>query len=1391
MKLILDKLEHKRGNPQVTKSEEGTEGTAPSLSSMESSQEASVLIVPAHNRLGFSLDPQTTTLEDGEETEVPEEDTGCSLSISDSILQDAKFKISDVAVQYLREQSPVVAMLLDIIYDDMCFNGDGGKHFSSEILRKEYPHLQRYLMQFIAPLCVHIYEEVNDIDQLARIELPEYIKSAILTHKSCLHLEHAASRCLDALIKDDKYHEVVDVIHRLTALTGDSCSDWLAIRDYALIKNASEQVSTEALNCIKCLRCERLQANIVILSLHKSLLTAEKCLQLLPLCEKRLLDKGDNSLVLYLNNLHTKMSAYHRIMLHAQAKREMTIEGCPAKIISALASAWQSVGVMLSEHPREVAHLLFDAEEFQFAKKLIDIQEKEDKDLRLLVYKRYIVNFLDSNPANIDEITSVLRGSVEDDVHWCFSLCMQVLQALKNPSSMLVIISFMSRNMADSLGDKQKENLDLGHLGVQMLLELDQAVHPQYRQLMFQPLLIFEQLLMNAKISWAARVAPLLLKTRGKTHFTEEINTLLVTYAEKAINFPLLRVTEDKDGAATSISPNVKAVRKLEVVGSPSKASLAQRALLGSSLRKSSSQQSLAPRLSRTTTAPGELAAMAVTRTPDSLSPTTTTTPEKAKYGALPEKAPTKEEWVPNDQALVCMRCQVETFSMFTRRHHCRRCGLVVCATCSSRTAPIGGRSVRVCEHCYEYMFRQRGNTSPSSQSRKSKEKPSASPTLSPTSSPRTTLQMPLSQGNPEAPEWLLGISETENEELRSDFFYDHAPSVSLCTSILQLYTGGIACGRYMLRLCEKLSHIIKPIEQRSTNQEVDYNLIISMMKFLLLNAKLRFVKEHYIDGVGLCESYTNRVEVLSLLISDYYVNLPTVEDLAKIDNVRRLRDKLMEDERPELAMEISTRFGLETTAIWSAWGLTCLRKGDYKAARDKFSKFLKPLKDKSSQTIAFGTILNDILNTLLGQTAVGPCSYTQLSIKNTLKALTSGQDISKSIPLLPTHGSKIDANLENVEECLYYLNTFANHQKVIEFYADNGYLLKAIQYCIDKNCSTDVFIECIFQPAVARGELSFLQEQLLTVDSGLQSCNSYLTAVCRHLARYNKYHVLYQMQVFIKDHLRAAMTCIQAFYLNKAKSYGDLNNRNQHLSKALEHYQSYLGPPRPERASRLKRAQLSGTGQNSELSGRLKLPESEVRRLVSLVKLQIDVAKHMSSSSLAKGPVLSLFGEQQERASLASLVIITEKSVSVGFELAFRIIQDCQLSYNQVYTHAARRFSEMEAYTSLRALLTCIKDSGLCDAALLDRVLLSGIQAAKPDALNSNEIEGLIKLLNADSSKIDAYIMCGKLRNAYLLAIRSDSVETVMKISQEAVRLNQPAVKNICDKYLKQKQVG
>lgn len=56
----------------------------------------------------------------------------------------------------------------------------------------------------------------------------------------------------------------------------------------------------------------------------------------------------------------------------------------------------------------------------------------------------------------------------------------------------------------------------------------------------------------------------------------------------------------------------------------------------------------------------------------------------------------------------------------------------------------------------------------------------------------------------------------------------------------------------------------------------------------------------------------------------------------------RRLRDKLIGDERLPLAMEVSTKCGLDPTGVWVAWGMMCLQSGDFPGAREKFSKCLK-----------------------------------------------------------------------------------------------------------------------------------------------------------------------------------------------------------------------------------------------------------------------------------------------------------------------------------------------------------------------------------------------------------------------------------------------------------------
>ncbi|KAG7218397.1 hypothetical protein INR49_020432 [Caranx melampygus] len=70
-------------------------------------------------------------------------------------------------------------------------------------------------------------------------------------------------------------------------------------------------------------------------------------------------------------------------------------------------------------------------------------------------------------------------------------------------------------------------------------------------------------------------------------------------------------------------------------------------------------------------------------------------------------KAPTGEHaavWVPDSEAAVCMRCQKVKFTPVSRRHHCRKCGYVVCGPCSEKKYLLPSQSskpVRVCEYCF------------------------------------------------------------------------------------------------------------------------------------------------------------------------------------------------------------------------------------------------------------------------------------------------------------------------------------------------------------------------------------------------------------------------------------------------------------------------------------------------------------------------------------------------------------------------------------------------------------------------------------------------------------------------------------------------------------------
>lgn len=188
------------------------------------------------------------------------------------------------------------------------------------------------------------------------------------------------------------------------------------------------------------------------------------------------------------------------------------------------------------------------------------------------------------------------------------------------------------------------------------------------------------------------------------------------------------------------------------------------------------------------------------------------------------------------------------------------------------------------------------------------------------------------------------------------------APSVSLCLSILEKHSSLMECATFILSLCDNLFAVLAP---KSTSEKLlDYGLIITILKSLVLRAKVKFMEVGVSSGVSWSEAYLRRLDIVRLMVNTNCQDLLPDEMLLgsagrgelpnggrKFGNCglscdpgleRKLRDRLMETERMSLALEVSTKCALETSGVFAAWGLAMLRAGDWAAARDKFTHCLQ-----------------------------------------------------------------------------------------------------------------------------------------------------------------------------------------------------------------------------------------------------------------------------------------------------------------------------------------------------------------------------------------------------------------------------------------------------------------
>uniref|UniRef100_A0A674ITC9 Zinc finger FYVE domain-containing protein 26 n=1 Tax=Terrapene triunguis TaxID=2587831 RepID=A0A674ITC9_9SAUR len=868
------------------------------------------------------------------------------------------------------------------------------------------------------------------------------------------------------------------------------------------------------------------------------------------------------------------------------------------------------------------------------------------------------------------------------------------------------------------------------YMGSKVLLTLPEAYRASYSHLSSRPLLMLEQLLMNMKVDWAAVAVQTLhqLLIGQEIGFTvNDMDALLSKYSEKALDFPY-SLKEKRSDSVIRTQESLNQVSESDTLSKSGSAELSPASFPGIIQSSSPRERSL----------------------PRNLFP---------QEFVPPEVPPPKQQWIPDETEITCMVCKTERFTMFNRRHHCRRCGRLVCSSCSTKKMVVEAcreNPARVCDQCYSYY---------------NKHCPPAVQTCG-----NGSLDYSVVMRVPKATEleWLLSLSEDENEIVRNEFYYEQAPSSSLCISILSLHSDSTACGHQMIQRCCKLS-------QGLINPEVDAGLLMDIMKQLLFSAKMMFVKAGRSQDLALCDSYISKVDVLNILVAAAYRHVPSLDQILLPAAVTRLRNRLLEAEYYQLAVEVSTKTGLDPGGAWHAWGMACLKAGNLSSAREKLSRCLKPPFDLN-QLNHGSRLVQDVIQYL--ESTVKPVVLQDDDYFATLRDLEATLR-TRSLSLEMMSEGKIQHN-SYYQECLFYLHTYGTNLAIISFYMRHDCMREALLHLLNKESPPEVFIEGIFVPSYKSGKLHMLENLLETIDPSLESWGIYLIAACKHLQKKNYYHILYELQQFMKDHVRAAMTCIR-FFTHKAKSYTELGDKQKWLLKVKDHLKVYL--QEVSRSSGRKKAACTF---------RKKMTATDVSRHINTVELQMEVTKFLhrcesSGTSQITGSTLpTLFGNNHMKMDVAGKVMLEGKNIEEGFGIAFRVLQDFQLEAAAVYSKVAKALVKQQNYSEIRQLLKCVNESGVAAKNDGDIIILNCLDEFKD--IPSEDLDNLIQDMDSDENKIQAYLKCNKLRSAYLVSVRQENtraVELVQHVRQLAENSGEDVVQAICAQWLSVHQRG
>ncbi|XP_055334784.1 uncharacterized protein LOC129585906 [Paramacrobiotus metropolitanus] len=745
----------------------------------------------------------------------------------------------------------------------------------------------------------------------------------------------------------------------------------------------------------------------------------------------------------------------------------------------------------------------------------------------------------------------------------------------------------------------------------------------------------------------------------------------------------------------------------------------------------------------------------------------------------MPIVAPMKHEWVEDDSVQNCPVCG-EKFTLFNRKHHCRRCGRVVCSTCSGQTIHVdlyGDNPVRACDDCFDQTI------SLSSSGRSTKfhgidfisrvRSPTATQSPARTLSPKPRERLVGLNGASDQQQWLLTTDEDNNHAVRSEFFFVEAPDAALCIALLKLHSSPLIAGKELLKMGNELSEWMG----KHSDCGLEHATLLNIMRTLFFKAKIFLYEDKdSANWVHVCDNYLNQLQVVEMLLDAGAAKIPSVQELADLKTLRNVRDQLIQQERYALAIEISTKAGLDAANVWFSWGRCLLKVGKFIEAQDKLSKCLELPVDKNQINPPSAAFLEEIMEII--QEAKMPRRRGTLGADSIINLVLRG-DILQPETVDPAVLE--NENRRRMTECLHYQEVYGTNSSLLRFYIKKGLIQKALEYSLRETVNVETFFETIIMPNLRKGHLSALEDEIIMSDPTLSKWVDYLTGVCKILMKRGMTNVLLSFQLFMKDYLRAAATCVKFFQSSSAaNSYQVYFDRLHFLEDAQKHVNMYL-----ERFA-------SATNGEAVSKLRLSLPLEEVRKYLKTIQLQVSVTKILAGKlsrvdeKRSNGsPLPTLFGNLQAKIDVIGMLVEFHNTPKVD-EYVLNIIEAQALNAEEILTKVATQAGREGLKGVLGVLLTMRKLQMLRDTqydALVIRMI--GHCDANSLTANTKEWEAFIKQISSDEQKVEALTKARKFKSAYLLAVQMQRADLVAFVGTEAGTNGDMSVQNICSRWL------